>query len=300
MSMQTPAVPQATSDRSNVWAIGCIACFALPFVAVGVFVSWSAFTQKGPAAGSAFWGPLMFGLLFAFAGVGMVAGATWAIRKSSADAARRAAMPSEPWRWRDDWSAGYARDENAKSVKGLWAFSILWTSVSCLIFIPLSDEVQRNKLAWIALIFPAIGVLLIYACIYTTLRSRKYGRPTLQLGGVPFSPGGRVNATLRARIADVPPDGFEVKFSNVRRWVQGSGKNATTREEVLWEESRTVPAGAMMPGAELASLPITFAIPSAAQPTDETDVRDRKLWRIDVTAKMPGIDFAAQFEIPIF
>lgn len=297
--MHTPATGQVPADRSNRWALGCVSLFALPFIASGALVVWTTWVHKGSEGGRAFWGPVLFGALFSVVGIGLIAGTSWAIRKASAEAARRAASPDQPWRWRDDWAAGYARDENAKSVAGLWVFSLLWTSISSMIFVPLSDEIQRNRMAWLALIFPGIGVLLIWACIYSTLRSRKYGRPTLQLNGVPSRMGGRFDSTLRARIAQ-PVDGFDVKFSNVRRYVQGTGKNASTHEEVLWEEKKVIPGGAMMPGSELASLPIAFAIPAGGTATDSTDQRNRKLWRIDVTAKMPGIDFSAQFEIPVF
>jgi hypothetical protein len=48
------------------------------------------------------------------------------------------------------------------------------------------------------------------------------------------------------------------------------------------------------------TIPVAFAIPGDAEPCDDRDPRNRVLWRLDVTASVPGVDYASTFEVPVF
>jgi hypothetical protein len=47
-------------------------------------------------------------------------------------------------------------------------------------------------------------------------------------------------------------------------------------------------------------LPVAFAIPPEAAPCDPITAGDRTLWRLIVSASVPGVDYAATFEVPVF
>jgi hypothetical protein len=45
---------------------------------------------------------------------------------------------------------------------------------------------------------------------------------------------------------------------------------------------------------------VEFQIPSDCEPSDERNPNDRTLWRLTASAKVPGIDYSATFEVPVF
>src|SRR5262249_18703869 len=48
------------------------------------------------------------------------------------------------------------------------------------------------------------------------------------------------------------------------------------------------------------TIPIHFRVPVDASPTDDSNADDRIVWRLVVTAAVPGVDYAATFEVPGF
>ena len=47
-------------------------------------------------------------------------------------------------------------------------------------------------------------------------------------------------------------------------------------------------------------LPVRFPIPPDALPCDDHNSRDTVLWRLEVSAEVPGVDYASAFEVPVF
>jgi hypothetical protein len=47
-------------------------------------------------------------------------------------------------------------------------------------------------------------------------------------------------------------------------------------------------------------IPIQIGIPADALPTDETSLQSQTIWRLNVDAEVPGVDFSAKFEVPVF
>lgn len=47
-------------------------------------------------------------------------------------------------------------------------------------------------------------------------------------------------------------------------------------------------------------VPFQFATPPDSHPTDDRDTYDRYLWRLSASARLPGVDYGAQFDLPVF
>ena len=47
-------------------------------------------------------------------------------------------------------------------------------------------------------------------------------------------------------------------------------------------------------------MPFTFEIPYHAKETDRTNMDNAILWYVDAAASVPGVDYGAQFEVPLF
>lgn len=80
-----------------------------------------------------------------------------------------------------------------------------------------------------------------------------------------------------------------------------SGKNTSTSESILWQEERLVPGEPSRTAAATEThIPVAFRLPADAAACDDTDSNNRVLWRLRLSASVPGVDYAAQFEVPIF
>jgi hypothetical protein len=176
-----------------------------------------------------------------------------------------------------------------------WVFAALWN----LIGVPSGVLGVRtalregNWLALIALIFPAIGLGLLAWAVRVTLRYRRYGISRFELSHNPGIVGHTLAGTVRTPSDLRPPEGFDVVLSCIRRETTGTGKNRSTTEHLLWQEERRTMG---VPGG----LPVAFAIPADARPSDPGTANDRVLWRLQVTGEVPGIDYSAAFEVPVF
>ena len=207
--------------------------------------------------------------------------------------------PDEPWLWRQDWADRAVQSTDSVKAGFLWFFAILWNLISLpLLF---AFKAQENQLAfWFAALFPLVGVFVFIAAIYLTLRRRKYGVSVCHLQQLPVPIGGMFRGEVEARVRQMPESGFQVHLTNLQRIVRGSGKNRSVREVVLWDDEKVVGSGAAMPSPNGMRIPVQFAIPATADPTDDSNSRDSILWRLEVTADVPGIDYRGVFEIPVF
>jgi hypothetical protein len=91
-----------------------------------------------------------------------------------------------------------------------------------------------------------------------------------------------------------------VIVSNIRRVTTGSGKNSSTSENVIWQEATTLPSSRLSLGMNGVTVPLTFNIPLDAEPCDDSNSRNCVLWRVEVSAQLPGIDYSQNFEVPVF
>jgi hypothetical protein len=103
---------------------------------------------------------------------------------------------------------------------------------------------------------------------------------------------------VRTRAVFDPAGGFVVKLQCIHRTVTGSGKNRSTREDTLWEGTRTIPGATR--GADGIAIPIAIPIPPDARATEVGTPSDQILWRLLVTAAVDGIDFRTQYEVPVY
>ena len=91
-----------------------------------------------------------------------------------------------------------------------------------------------------------------------------------------------------------PAEGFQVALSCIRRVTTGSGRNRSTTETVLWQDERRVTGDRRRRAGGIRD-------PADAMPCDPTRaVRPRRSGGSTVSAEVPGVDYAATFEVPVF
>jgi len=291
--------------KSPAMGFGCMVLFALPFAAVGL-VSGVMVVSKlaaGDWRTAAFLG--LFAVLFGGAGTGLIA-AAWAGRQETA---RRQELqtrhPDEPWLWRQDWAAGRIDDAGRKGQYALWAFAALWNLIAFPSAFFALREFQRsgNRLSLIALVFPLVGIGLIVAALRSSDRQRKFGLSTFELATLPAVIGHGIAGTVRIASELLPPEGFLATLSCVNLRTTGSGDDRSTTETIRWQEQQKMVGQRASggPGSGLVtSVPVHFRLPPDVSPTDDANYNDRIVWRLELTAAVPGVDYDARFEVPVF
>jgi hypothetical protein len=125
----------------------------------------------------------------------------------------------------------------------------------------------------------------------------------LELRTTPGVVGHGLAGTVRVASTDLPAGGCLATLSCVNVRTTGAGKNRSTTETIRWQDQQTVPAQRTSDRAGagiVAAIPLRFRIPADAAPTDDANPDDRMVWRVGLTAAVPGVDYAATFEVPVF
>jgi hypothetical protein len=282
---------------------GCVILFLLPFAGVGAFTAALAIRRAAERNWSEAFFFALFGLVFGGVGLGGIAAALAGRRKLLARAAVQASHPDSPWLWRPDWASGHIMDSSRTVVFTAWAFAALWNLISFpTAFLAVRTAVQEGKpAAFLALLFPLVGIGVVVWAVRTTLRYRKYGVSRLELSGVPAVIGRSLTGMVRAPARIRPEAGFDVSLTCIRRVTRGGGKNRSTSESVVWQEERRVAGEPRRTAAAMEThIPIAFRLPADAIPCDDTESDNRVLWRLQLSASVPGVDYESRFEVPVF
>jgi hypothetical protein len=176
-----------------------------------------------------------------------------------------------------------------------WFFTFLWNLISVPIaFFAIREELPMgNYAALLALVFPLVGLVVLYVAIKRSAEWRRFGRIPLVMDTYPGMTGGEMAGTL-----DVPlPFGTGAQYrgtlSCLHSHTTGSGKNRSTSETVRWEEEQ-VPQ--VSPGPRGTRLNLRFRVP-AGLPPSEAPTRSYHLWRLRVKGSMPGVDLDRTYPI---
>ncbi|HTC22795.1 MAG TPA: hypothetical protein VK688_00450, partial [Gemmatimonadales bacterium] len=178
-----PTGPSAARRQSPAMAFGCLALFALPFIAVGIGSAVMVVPKlwAGDWKGAGLLG--LFALTFGGAGGWVLAAGVMGQRQAASRALAAERHPNEPWLWRPDWAAGSIEDAGRKSQYFLWAFAAFWNLIAWPIGVMVvrATLIEGNRLGLLGLLFPIVGIGLLVAAIRATLRERKFGVSVLEL-----------------------------------------------------------------------------------------------------------------------
>jgi hypothetical protein len=293
----------AEKPLSPAVALGCMALFLFPFGAAGIsgVLVGAKRAIDGNIHDAA--APLLVGSVFT-----LVAGAGYTAlllgrRKLQEQEQLKARHPDQPWLWRPDWATGQIRDGMRAALWGSWLFSALWNLISVPAAVLAVRQAMQlgNRAAYVALVFPAVGVGLLVWAIRNTLRFRRDGISVLELSTLPAVIGHSLIGRVRASSLLQPADGFDVILSCVRRVTSQAGKDDSTTETILWQEEKRVRGELNRDPRGMATIvPIGFQIPGDVRGSDPTASNDYVLWRLTLSAAVPGVDYESVFEVPVF
>lgn len=293
---------ELTSGTARKAGQGCLIVFFLPFCAVGVGTGIGAVVSlvNGDLLQAGFL--TIFALTFGGVGFGMLVAAIVGGKKLREAERLRGAYPGEPWKWNPDWLSGRLESSSRTAMTVAGGFAAFWNLIAIPGSVMAMLEWSRSgdPMLLIALLFPAVGIGLLMWAVREAIRYRKYGVTQFEMAHVPGVIGRGVGGLLRTSRELRPSAGFQVTLTCVNRVVTGSGDNRSTRETILWHEDQTIRDARPDPDGIGTMVPIAFRLPADVRQTDTSDPRNQIAWRLDVTAAVPGVDYAVRFDIPVY
>lgn len=238
---------------------------------------------------------MIFVLLFGSIGIGLSCSALGNLWRETPLASRMRLSSLEQRRTRPEI--------NCNSKSGLWltwGFTLVWNLLSLLGVQAVPRELAAgNYLFLLILTFPLIGIYLLFQAIRTTLDWRRFGPLTLRLHPYPCAIGGQLSGTIDLPLAYNQQQRFHVRLQCVHSYKVGAGpsKNHHLTEAVLWQEQQLTQSQASPMGGTRLSL--SFGIPDNL-PASEPVSTDYRFWRLELAARLPGVDLRREFDIPVF
>jgi hypothetical protein len=280
----------------------CLKIFLLPFYLVGIGATIGAITE----AVRADWSSALFLAVFGLAFIGLptlvLKGVKAGLRSAEETARLVVEHPAQPWLWKPEWAAGRLETSGKSTLTVAWVFAIFWNGISIPVAIAILPDVIADG-EWVGLfilIFPLIGSLILVWAVRATISTRKFGVSVFEMAHVPGVLGRGVGGLLRTSVDLQPPEGFIARLSCVNRVTTGSGDNRSTRESVQWQQEAILTEYQDDLDGDGVMIPIAFRIPVTAPQTDQSNSSDEMIWRLEVSADVPGMDYAADFELPVF
>lgn len=214
-----------------------------------------------------------------------------------------------PWRVRPEWrSREMVEEGRLNGSMALFAFFwnvIAWPLACWTLYVELpSPDVQWGVL--FVLLFPLVGIGLAWMALHGVLHRRTFGATRLTMETMP----GRLGRPLRLRLEtgvkhdEAPDAGFHVRLSCYRRYIRSTvdsdgDRRRDVKKDLLWRDEKHV-RGRTYGNARRMEVPVAFDLPSDPPASTPEKRETRIMWEVDVDADVAGLDFHADFEIPVF
>lgn len=277
---------------------GCATILPIPFLLGGLLAL--AFAAPEAAEGHLTLAAVL--ALLGVAGLGVAAGMHFGFRRQASRqrrlAERRARWPEEPWRWREDWADGPISDTTRQQTIAAWFVAVLWNAVAVpSTYLGIREAVRTGEpTLWLVAIFGAVGIGLLVHAGYQSLRHRRFGASALELETFPAFLGGTLAGRLRASLDLHSAPRVPVTVRCVR--VSSPGTATAPVEEVLWESRLDVVR--TFPDGPFTVIHFAFRIPGHLPASTALPEPAAIVWRIEAHSDMPGVDYRARFEVPVF
>lgn len=278
-----------------------LSIFGLPFLGMGLFAAYTFLNQPNQPLPARI-GAAAFASVFAIIGGGIIYGSLRGYSMQKEQARREAANPASPWLWRDDWAAGRVESKNKTSARGWWVLAVLVN----MLLLPVSlggifkGLETREPIYLVPTSMGLVGLLVLFGAIRASIRLERFGKTYFEMALLPFAPGSRVAGSIHVHLDTDLRHGVDLKLWCTRTVITGSGRDRSSHKIPLWEESKNIPATALVHGPLDTMIPVEFTIPPDALQTDQDNSSDQIQWSLKVNADVPGVNYTDEFEVPVF
>lgn len=247
------------------------------------------------------WGLIGFKAIFllAFGGVGL--GLIVLVLRAPGPLDATIAIYSEqPWLLNDKWQTSTIRSGSKSSMYFTWGFAAFWNLISAPLPFVMHREIveKENYAALFALLFPLVGIGLIVWAVRRTLEWRRFGAAPVVLDPFPGAIGGNVGGVMDVNLPYVAGTAFRLTLTSLHSYMSGSGDSRSRKETAKWQDSQVAHAESGKIGTRLS---FRFDVPGELTESDaQQEGSDYYLWRLNVQADLPGVDFDRDYEIPVY
>jgi len=203
----------------------------------------------------------------------------------------------KPWLKRADWAAGKIKSADIPHAKSYLIMGIALCVLGGLIAVLVVPKALQsgNYSALVALVFPVVGIVFLISVVRKFLAHRRFGDCFFEMSAVPAPVGGALRGAIQTGLPLKFEGDLRLNLLCVRKTTSGAGQNRRTTEKILWQDEKTIKAGS--PGVEARKILVLFELPPG-QPQCSEHGNESICWRLE--AKMPGADFHAAFDVPVF
>jgi hypothetical protein len=245
----------------------------------------------------------LFVVAFGGFGGGLMAALAITRRRARQKAAFGALHPDQPWLFRKDWADG--RIKSSDKIAVLWpvAAALFWNAFPAFMWYHLwrAERIPPNErmVVYCAIAFTVVGIALMGWAVVAILRWWKYGQSVFEMASTPGVIGGQLAGVVRTSVKIDPEDGFHVKLSCVN-CVTTQGSESRTSRNLVWQDEQILSHELLEQNADGSAIPVLFQIPYECLQTDDQTPDSTISWQLTVTARTPGPDYHATFEVPVF
>ena len=231
-------------------------------------------------------------------GIGLVIFQEPAGRRKRQEAMRAGDEPEQPWLWKEAWADGRIR-ASIKSLKSSFFLFALWSVFCLFLLMGYADSTTDQVVWWVVVLFLVVESFLLIPPVFAVLRWRKYGASVFQMAALPGVIGGQLAGVIRVP-TKVKADLFRMKLSCMHRKVSKHGKKRRVRRSAIWQGEEMVKRDLLSQDPSRSGIPVLFQIPYECRESDDSDPDNMILWELEIRAETPGIDYFAEFEVPVF
>jgi len=302
---------EQTAGVMHKVGIGCVAVIGAPFLILGLVLLSTALSGDSNTDPYTRFLSLLAGSVLVF-GFGALMYKQLKSRKSvEAKLKIKHQYPKEPWKWREDWAKGENWDYTTRRLIKAWlAVAGLVVFALAIPYIKSAGAVGRHFEAYPFLVY-VIGASVVVTIFFIarrayveTTRAKKFGTSGFHMSEVPAYLGGRMRGRVETTLPEIPPDGVAVRLENVTFGAGSYKQDESELVKIHCSMEINIPAGELSPGAQGITVPIDLPISKEGLPyRNETSGSNRSIryrWRLIVTASLPGVDYRAEFQPPVF
>ena len=203
----------------------------------------------------------------------------------------------QDWRSVGDWKDGRVRSAAKTTIWMSLLFGVAFTGISLPAVLDMPKEFAAgNHIILVVLLFPLVGVSALIYCVYSVFAWRKFGSTELVLNPVPGSIGGDFGGYIDVPIAWSGRGEFSITLNCQHTSTSGSGKNRSTKTNVVWQREGIATVSPTSSGTRCA---FRFSIPEDLHESEEAS-SSYYHWLFQIECELPGIDFRRNFSVPVF
>jgi hypothetical protein len=201
------------------------------------------------------------------------------------------------WQTDPDWRDNRIRSTARSEMWVHWLFAVAFVGFSIPLGFALPGEIDGgNHAAWVALLFPLVGLLMLMSAFARTRDWLRVGRLELSLDPFPGSLGGDVGGSVDLPIRYNIGRRFRVALACSRLYETDSGDSRSTSEKVLWDRNGIADTQPSITGTK-----VSFRFtPPADLPESEAKSDDYRRWAVRIRTDEDKPSFDRLFVIPVF